>query len=78
MKPNWVRPVRLLTSTVLTTPRTDESDFDRTVALGYLVESLEGLCGPHLWVLNEISSALYEMHAANGEHGEEKPHHHTH
>ena len=35
----------------------DDSDFDRTVALGYLVESLEGLCGPHLWVLNEISSA---------------------
>ena len=26
----------------------DDSDFDRTVALGYLVESLEGLCGPHL------------------------------
>lgn len=56
----------------------DDSDFDRTVALGYLVESLEGLCGPHLWVLNEISRALYEMHAADGEHGEEKPRHHTH
>ena len=56
----------------------DDTDFDRTVALGYLVESLEGLCGPHLWVLNEISSALYEMHAADGEHGEEKPRHHTH
>ena len=56
----------------------NDSDLDRTVALGYLVESLEGLCGPHLWVLNEISSALYEMHAADGEHGEEKPRHHTH
>ena len=56
----------------------DDSDFDRTVALGYLVESLEGLCGPHLWVLNEISSALYELHAADGEHGEENPRHHTH
>src|SRR6476620_1357901 len=50
----------------------DDTDFDRTVALGYLVESLEGLCGPHIWVLNEISSALYEMHAADGRHGEEK------
>jgi hypothetical protein len=56
----------------------DDSDFDRTVALGYLVESLEGLCGPHIWVLNEISSALYELHAADGEHGEETPRHHTH
>ena len=55
----------------------DDSDLDRSVALGYLVESLEGLCGPHLWVLNEISSALYEMHAADGEHGEETPRHHT-
>ena len=50
----------------------------RTVALGYLVESLEGLCGPHLWVLDEISSALYELRAADGEHGEETPRHHTH
>jgi len=49
----------------------DDTNFDRTVALGYLVESLEGLCGPHIWVLNEISSALYEMR-------EEKPRHHTH
>ena len=51
----------------------NDSDLDRTVALGYLVESLEGLCGPHLWVLNEISSALCEMHAADGEEGEETP-----
>ena len=50
----------------------NDRDLDRTVALGYLVESFEGLCGPHLWVLNEISSALYEMHAADGEEGEEK------
>jgi hypothetical protein len=56
----------------------NDSDLDRTVALGYLVESLEGLCGPHLWVLNEISSALYEMHAADGEEGEETPRRHTH
>ena len=56
----------------------DDTDFDRTVALGYLVGALEGLCGPHIWVLNEISSALYEMHAADGGHGEENPRHHTH
>jgi hypothetical protein len=36
----------------------EDSDFDRTVALGYVIESLEELCGPHLWVLNEIAEAL--------------------
>ncbi len=72
-----MRLVRLLTSTARTR-HPDDSDLDRTVALGYLVEYLEGLCGPHLWVLNEISSALYEMHAADGEHGEETPRHHIH
>ena len=41
----------------------DDSDFDRIVALGYLVEFLEGLRGPHLWVLNEIASVLYELHS---------------
>jgi hypothetical protein len=54
----------------------EDSDFDRTVALGYLVESLDGLCGPHLWVLNEIANALYELHTAGGEPGEKTPHHH--
>ena len=56
----------------------DDSDLDRTVVLGCLVKSLGGLCGPHLWVLNEISSALYEMHAADGEEGEETPRQHIH
>ena len=59
----------------------EDSDFDRTVALGYLVESLDGLCGPHLWVLNEIANALYELHAADSDHAdsdyrEKTPHHH--
>jgi hypothetical protein len=50
------------------------SDFDRTVQLGYLVESRSGLCGPHLLLLNEVADALYEIHA--GEDGQETPHHH--
>ena len=54
----------------------EDSDFDRTVALGYLVESLGGLCGPHLWVLNEIVNALYELNDADSDHGEKTPHHH--
>jgi hypothetical protein len=49
------------------------SDFDRTVQLDYLVESLSGLCGPHLLLLNEIADAIYEIHA--GEDGQETPHH---
>jgi hypothetical protein len=54
----------------------EDSDFDRTVALGYLVESLDGLCGPHLWLLNEIANALYELNAADSDHREKTPHHH--
>jgi hypothetical protein len=54
----------------------EDSDFDRTVALGYVVESLESLCGPHLWVLNEIAEALYELE--KGEAGQEIPRHHPH
>jgi hypothetical protein len=56
----------------------DDSDFDPIVALGYLVEFLEGLCGPHLWLLNEIASALYEFHAADGEYGAEPRQHLRH
>jgi hypothetical protein len=52
------------------------SDFDRTVQLGYLVECLGGLCGPHLLLLNEIADALYELHATEDEHGQKIPHHH--
>ena len=59
----------------------EDSDFDRTVALGYLVESLDGLCGPHLWVLYEIVNALYKLNAADSDHAdsdhsEKTPHHH--
>jgi hypothetical protein len=42
----------------------EDSDFDRTVALGYVVESLEGLCGPHLWVLNVSAVSTYETDLA--------------
>jgi hypothetical protein len=49
-------------------------DFDRTVELGYLVESLGGLCGPHLLLLNQIAEALYELHATDDQHGQEIPH----
>ena len=52
------------------------SDFDRTVALGYVIESLEGLCGPHLSLLNEIAEALYGLE--RGEAGQEIPRHHPH
>jgi len=54
----------------------DYSDFDRTVELGYLVERLGGLCGPHLLLLNEIADALYELHAAEDGPGQETPHRH--
>jgi hypothetical protein len=55
----------------------DDRDFDRTVAVGHLVESIAGLCGPHLWVLNEIADALYEIE--EGEATQEKPQrHHPH
>ena len=54
----------------------EDSDIDRTFALGVLVESLDGLSGTHLWVLREIADALYEPHAADSDHREETPHHH--
>jgi hypothetical protein len=53
----------------------EEDPDDRTVTLGFLVDALSRLCGPRLWVLNQILYALYEL----GEHGEETtPHHHPH
>jgi hypothetical protein len=51
------------------------SEFDRMVELGYLVESLSGMCGPHLCLLYEIADALYELHFTENEHGEKIPHH---
>jgi hypothetical protein len=52
----------------------DDKDFDRTVALGYLVEAIGVLCGPRLWVLNEIASALVELDHSETDH-ETLPHH---
>jgi hypothetical protein len=39
----------------------DYRDFDRTVELGYLVEAVSGLCGPHLCLLTDIADALYAI-----------------
>ena len=39
----------------------DYREFDRTVELGYLVEAVSGLCGPHLRLLTDIAGALYLM-----------------
>jgi hypothetical protein len=51
----------------------DYTAFDRTVELGYLVECLGGLCGPHLLLLNEIADALHELHDAEEGHGQVTP-----
>src|SRR6516164_3930793 len=34
----------------------DDPDTDRAVELGYLVECLSGMCGPHLMLLHEIAT----------------------
>jgi hypothetical protein len=39
----------------------DYREFDRTVELGYLVEAISGLCGPHLRLLTDIADALYAI-----------------
>jgi hypothetical protein len=49
---------------------------DRAVELGYLVECLSGMCGPHLLLLHEIAHALEELHPEVEE--KEKPAHHRH
>jgi hypothetical protein len=55
----------------------DDADVDRAVELGYLVECLNGVCGPHLMLLHEIAHALEEVHEAQGD--QEKPRqHHRH
>ena len=46
----------------------DDPDVDRAVELGYLVECLSGMCGPHLMLLHD------EVHEAT-EREQEKPHH---
>ena len=50
----------------------EDADIDRTFELGLLVESLGGLCGPHLLLINEIVDAIYEIHA--GEDGQQPDH----
>ena len=52
----------------------DNPDVDRAVELGYLVECLGGMCGPHLMLLHEIAHALDEVHEAT-EREQEKPQH---
>ena len=59
----------------------EDTDFDRTVAPWLLRRSLDGLCSPHLWLLNEIANALYELPAADSDHAdsdhrEKTPRHH--
>jgi hypothetical protein len=44
----------------------DYRDFDRTVELGYLVEAVSGLCGPHLRLLTDIADALYAIDEGQG------------
>ena len=47
----------------------DYREFDRTVELGYLVEAVSGLCGPHLRLLTDIADALYAI-----DEGDKTPH----
>jgi hypothetical protein len=46
------------------------SDFARTAELGFLVEAVGGLCGPHLALLCEIAYSLPDLHSPH------EPHHH--
>ncbi|MFO7477899.1 MAG: hypothetical protein R6X03_06100, partial [Methyloceanibacter sp.] len=39
----------------------DYQHFDRIVELGYVVDAVGGLCGPHLLLLTEIADALYTI-----------------
>ena len=48
----------------MTSRKQNSTSTGRLLRRPLVVKSLEGLCGPHLWVLNEISSALYELHVA--------------
>jgi len=53
----------------------DDPDTDRAVELGYLVECLSGMCGPHLMLLHEIAHALDEVHEADNEEKRQHRHH---
>ena len=39
----------------------EEKDSDKTVAIGFLARNLDCLCGPHLWLLDEIAQALVDL-----------------
>ena len=54
----------------------NDSDFDRLVELGSLVECLGGMCAPHLMLLHEIAHALDEVHEAEGEQEKKRSHRH--
>ena len=51
----------------------DDEAFDRTVELGFLVESIAGICGPHLCLLCEIANALHNIEEGTdiAHHGEQ-------
>ena len=51
----------------------DDSDSDRLIELGSLVECLGGMCAPHLMLLHEIAHALDEVHEAEGEQEKSDP-----
>jgi hypothetical protein len=54
----------------------NDSDFDRLVELGSLVECLGGMCAPHLMLLHEIAEALDDVHETEGEQEKRSRRHH--
>ena len=45
----------------------DDPDTDHAVELGYLVECLSGMCGPHLMLLHEIATPSMKFTEADKE-----------
>jgi hypothetical protein len=54
----------------------NDSDFDRLVELGSLVECLGGMCAPHLMLLHEIAHAIDDVHEADAEQEKKRSHRH--
>ena len=50
----------------------EQSDFARTVELGYLVEAVSGMCGPHLALLWEIADALHDLESPQEAHHQQE------
>ena len=50
----------------------DYSAFDRTVELGYLVQAVSDMCGPHLALLCEIADVLPDLDAPHEADHQEK------